>query len=58
MTQYDRVQVKLVLIDKAQFSEALRKVWPTHFNLACKLILKPPDHIFDIICDESGVRAD
>ena len=58
MTKNHGVQIDAVLIDQAQFGQALRQVWTGDLNLAVMGGLERADRLRQIALKEHGVRAD
>jgi hypothetical protein len=58
LTQHDGVQVDSILIDQAQFGEALRQVRPGNFDLPVALGLQLADRALQIILNKPGVGTD
>src|SRR6516164_1094193 len=58
VTEHDGVQVDSILIDQAKFSEALRQVRASNFDLPVALGLQLADRALEIILNKPGVGAD
>src|SRR5215470_8742354 len=58
VTKHDGVQVDAILIDQAKFSEALRQVRASNFDLPVALGLQLADRALKIILNKPGVGAD
>jgi hypothetical protein len=54
VTWHDGVQVDSILIDQAEFSEALRQVRASNFDLPVALGLQLADRALKIILDKTG----
>ena len=58
VTKHDGVQVDSILIDQAQFGEALRQLRASNFDLPVALGLQLADGALEIILNNPGVGAD
>jgi hypothetical protein len=58
VTEHDGVQVDSILIDQAEFGEALRQVRASDFDLPVALGLQLADRALEIIPNQPGVGAD
>ena len=57
VTKHDGVQVDSILIDQAEFGEALRQVRASNFDLPLALGLQLADRAFKMILNKPGVGA-
>ena len=57
-TEYDRVEVDLILIDQTQVAQASRQLRSSNFDLPGEPNLHVAYHSLEIIRDKGGVGAD
>src|SRR6478736_7096728 len=58
VTKHDGVQVDSILIDQAEFGQALRQVRASNFDLPVALGLQLANRALQIVLNKPGVRAD
>jgi hypothetical protein len=57
-TEYDRMEVESILINKTKVGQASCQVWSGNSNLPSELSFQPTYHHLKVILDKSGVGAD
>ncbi len=58
VTEYDGMEIELILINQTEVGHACCQVWSTNFNHPGELGLQPTYHRLDVTLDKRGVGAD